>query len=298
MPVKDSSRRQFLKSSAALGGSLVLPLWLPSGRGGVAFAQRPPARAIPPNAFLRIAKDGSCTVVVKHLEIGQGTTTALPMLLAEELECDWARVRYELAPAGAEYVNLAWGVQGTGGSSGVSNSWEQLRTAGAQAREMLKQAAADQWKVKVADVRAEKGSVVGPGGRKLGYGQLAEAAAKLPVPEKVELKPAKDWKVIGKPMRRLDSAEKVNGKAVFGIDLQQENLHVALVTRQPAFGGDQYSLDAEGAKTVPGVTHVIELPSGVAVVARNFWAAKQGRDAIKVKWTPPKAGVSTEALAK
>lgn len=296
--MKAVNRRQFLKSSAALGGALVIGFWLP-GKGGRAFAQPQVQRTSPPNAFLRIDKDGTCTVFVKHLEFGQGVTTSLPMLVAEELECDWTRVRYALAPANPVYAHTAFGMQMTGGSSSVWNSWDQLRTVGAQARTMLMQAAADQWKVKLADVRADKGFVIGPGGKKLSYGQLAEAANKLPVPEKVDLKPAKDFKLIGKPTRRIDSLEKVNGKAVFGMDVKVPDLHVAVVRHAPVFGAKVKSFNADKVKNVAGVTHVVELPSGVAVVAKNFWSAKIGRDELTVEWDlGPNAQLSTEGLRK
>jgi isoquinoline 1-oxidoreductase beta subunit len=292
------NRRQFLKSSAALGGALVIGFWLPE-KGGRAFAQPQVQRTSPPNAFLRVDKDGTCTVFVKHLEFGQGVTTSLPMLVAEELECDWTKVRYALAPANPVYAHTAFGMQMTGGSSSVWNSWDQLRTVGAQARTMLMQAAADQWKVKLADVRADKGFVIGPGGKKLSYGQLAEAANKLPVPEKVDLKPAKDFKLIGKPTRRIDSLEKVNGKAVFGMDVKVPDLHVAVVLHPPVFGAKVKSFNADKVKNVPGVTHVVELASGVAVVAKNFWSAKVGRDELTVDWDlGPNAQLSTEGLRK
>lgn len=293
------TRRRFLKSSGALGGALVIGFTLPVGRGRFALAQQPPKKAISPNAFLRIGKDGSVTVLVKHLEFGQGVTTSLPMLVAEELDCDWSKVRGELAPAGPEYAHTAFGMQMTGGSSSVWNSYEQLRTVGAQARMMLMQAAADQWKGKLADVRTEKGFVLGPGGKRLSYGQLAEAAAKLPVPEKVALKDASDFKVIGKPTRRLDSADKVNGKAMFGLDVQRKNLHTALIAHPPVFGARLKGFDAEKVKSIPGVTHVVETSNGVAVVAKSFWAAKQGRDALKLDWDlGPNATLSTESLSK
>jgi len=268
-------------------------------RAGRAFAQPQVQRTAPPNAFLRIGKDGTCTVFVKHLEFGQGVTTSLPMLVAEELGCDWTKVRAELADAGAVYAHTAYGMQMTGGSSSVWNSWDQLRTVGAQARTMLMQAAADQWKVALSDVRVDKGFVLGPGGKKLSYGQLAEAAAKLPVPEKVELKAAKDFRIIGKPTRRIDSPEKVNGKAMFGLDVQRKDLHTVLVAHPPVFGAKVVKFNADKVKEVPGVTHVVELTSGVAVVARNFWAAKKGRDALTVDWDMgPNATLSTVALRK
>jgi isoquinoline 1-oxidoreductase beta subunit len=298
MTLKSVSRRRFLQSSAAVTGGLVLSFWLPGGGGRLAFAQAPQPPKVSPNAFLRIGKDGSITVLVKHLEIGQGVTTSLPMILCEELECDWSKVRYELAPAAPEYAHTMFGMQMTGGSSSVTNSYDQLRTVGAQARTMLMQAAAEQWKVKPADVRAEKGFVVGPGGKKLSYGQLAEAAARLPVPENVALKEPRSFTLIGKPTRRIDSLEKIDGKAKFGLDVQRKNLHTALVAHPPVFGARVKSLNADKVKAVPGVTHVVELSSGVAVVAQNFWAAKKGRDALEIQWDlGPNARLSTADLA-
>lgn len=287
------NRRSFLKASAAL----VIPFWLPPA--GRAFAQGAAPKPVNPNAFLRIGKDGWCTVLVKHLEFGQGVTTSLPMLVAEEADCDWAKVKVELAPAGPEYAHTAFGVQMTGGSSSVWNSYEQLRTAGAQARAMLMQAAADQWKVKVAEVRTEKGFVIGPGGKRLSYGQLAEAASKLPVPQKVALKDPKDFRIIGKPTRRLDSAEKVNGRAQFGLDVKRPNLHTAVVAHPPVFGATVARIDASKVKSISGATHVVQTSNGVAVVGKSFWAAKQGRDALQVEWDlGPNAALSTEALSK
>ena len=292
------SRRDFLKTTA-LSGALVIAFYLPLGGGRRAFAQQPPKAPVAPNAFLRIAKDGSCTVFVKHLEFGQGVTTSLPMLVAEELECDWGKVRAELAPAGPEYAHTMFGIQMTGGSSSVTNSYDQLRTVGAQARTMLMQAAADQWKVKLSDVRAEKGNIVGPGGKKLSYAQLAEAAAKVPVPQNVTLKQPKDFKVIGRPTRRLDSADKVSGKTQFGLDVQVKNLHTAVVAHPPVFGAKVKSFDADKVKAVNGVTHVVELRNGIAVVGRNFWAAKKGRDALVVEWElGHNANVSSAGLSQ
>ncbi len=285
------ARRKFLQSSAALGGGLVIGFYLPL-RDRLAHAQ-PAPKAVAPNAFLRIGKDGSVTVMVKHLEFGQGVMTSLPMLVAEELECDWSRVRSELAPAGAEYAHTMFGMQMTGGSSSVVNSWDQLRTVGAQARTMLVQAAANQWKVKPAECRAENGSVIGPGDKKLAFGALAEAAAKLPVPEKVVLKPAKDFKIIGKPTRRIDAPDKVNGKAKFGFDLTAKdipNLHVALVLHAPMIGGELASFNPDKLKGLTGITHVVETRQYVAVVGKNFWSVKRARDLIEAKWVvDPKA---------
>jgi isoquinoline 1-oxidoreductase beta subunit len=298
--MKTISRRRFLQSSSALAGALVIGFWLPEGKGRwSALAQDAKKIPVSPNAFLRIGKDGSVTVLVKHLEFGQGVTTSLPMLVAEELDCDWSKVRGELAPAGPEYVHTMFGIQMTGGSSSVVNSWEQMRTVGAQARTMLMQAAANQWKVKLTDVRAEKGFILGPGGKKASYGQLAESAAKLPIPEKVALKPEKDFKLIGKPTRRLDSADKVSGKAQFGLDVKRKDLHTALVAHPPVFGARVKSFDADKVKGIPGVTHVVQVSNGIAVVGRSFWAAKKGRDALVVDWDlGPNADLSTAALGK
>ena len=291
------SRRKFMQVSAAVAGALVIPVWLPEGVGRLARGQAAEKKPIPPNAFVRIGKDNTVTVMVKHLEFGQGVTTSLAMLVAEELECDWSKVRAELAPAAPEYAHTAFGMQMTGGSSSVWNSYDQLRTAGAQARMMLMQAAADQWKVPVAQVRAERGSILGPGGKHATYGQLAEAAAKLPVPEKPTLKDPRQFKLIGKPTRRLDSADKSSGRATFGLDVQRPNLHTAVVSHAPVFGAKMKSFNADKVKAVPGVTHVVELPNGVAVVAKSFWAAKQGRDALQVDWDlGPNASLSTTQL--
>ncbi len=295
--VANAARRRFLQSSAALGGVLVVGFLLPEGRGRFAYAADAKA-PIPPNAFVRIGKNGIVTVVVKHLEFGQGVTTSLPMILAEELECDWSKVRWELAPAAPEYAHTAFGIQMTGGSSSVSNSWDQLRVAGAQARTMLVQAAAKRWKAKPEACRAEKGFVLGPGKRRLSYGELTEAASRLPVPEKVELKPASRFERIGTATRRLDSREKASGKAVFGMDVKRKGLHTALLVRPPVFGARVKSLDADKVQKVPGVTHVINTPHGVAVVAEHFWAAKKGCEALEVEWDlGARADLSSAAIS-
>jgi isoquinoline 1-oxidoreductase beta subunit len=296
MSPKGTSRRAFLKSSAAIAGGLVIGFWLPE-RARLAHAQGAPKAPVHPNAFLRIAKDGTVTVMVKHLEFGQGVTTSLPMLVAEELECDWKKVRAELAPAAPEFAHTAFGMQMTGGSSSVSNSWTQLRTVGAQARTMLIAAAAQQWKVQPAACRAEKGFVIGPGSRKASFGSLAEAAARQSVPEKVALKDPKQFKLIGKATRRIDSTEKIDARTVFGLDLKRPDLHTALVMHPPVIGARVASINAEKVKSVPGVTHVVQLTHGVAVVARSFWAAKKGRDVLEVQWHPGAgATLATETM--
>ncbi|MFN8988090.1 MAG: molybdopterin cofactor-binding domain-containing protein [Burkholderiales bacterium] len=285
--VPKTSRRDFLKVSAATGGGLVIGFNLSLGNK-LALAQAAPAPNLnQPNAFLRIALDGTVTVQVKHLEFGQGVMTSLPMLLAEELKCDWTKIRAELAPAAPVYAHSSFGMQITGGSSSVSNSWEQLRTVGAMARTMLVTAAANRWKVAAGQCRAANGMVTGPGGKKAGYGELAEEAAKLPTPEKVALQLAKDFTIIGKPTRRIDAPAKVNGSARFGLDLtakQIPNLHTAVVAHPPIFGARVVKFNADKVNGIPGITHVVQLDSGIAVVAKSFWAAKVGRDALQIEW--------------
>jgi isoquinoline 1-oxidoreductase beta subunit len=297
---KPTTRRQFLKASAATAGGLVIGFNLPVGHR-LANAQPAPA-AIPPNAFLRIAKDGAVTVQVKHLEFGQGVMTSLPMLVAEELGCDWTKVRSELAPAAPAYAHTMFGMQMTGGSSSVANSFTQLRTAGAMARAMLVQAAAAQWKVDAAQCRIENGMVFGPGGRKAGIGEFAEAANALKAPEKVALKDPKDFIIIGKPTRRIDAPAKVNGTAKFGLDVtakQIPNLHTAVVKHPPMFGARVAKFDATKVHGIPGVTHVVQISNGVAVVAKSFWAAKKGRDQLDVTWNFDNAAkVSSADLQK
>ena len=277
------SRREFLKSTATLSTGLVVAFCMPVGLRR-AFAQdaKPPV-IVPPNAFVRIAPDNSVTILLKHSEMGQGVWTSLPMVLAEELECDWSHVRVEHAPAEAVYANAAFGMQGTGGSTSTWESFEQLRQAGATARALLIAAAAQKWNVLAIDCRTEKGYVIS-GSHKASYGELADAAAKLPIPNEITLKDAKDFTLIGKPVRRLDSKAKVSGTAEFGIDVKRPKIVIALITRAPVFGAKVKSFDASKAKAVPGVVDVVQVPSGVAVIGKHFWAAKQGRDALTIDW--------------
>ena len=280
------SRRNFLKSATAATGGLAIGFYLP-GATRIAAAQDAPKANTTPNAFLRIARDGSVTVQVKHLEFGQGVMTSLPMLVAEELDCDWSKVRAELAPAAPQFAHTMFGMQMTGGSSSVINSWTQMRTVGATARAMLVSAAAGKWKVNAADCRTANGVVIGPAGQKENYGALSDAANALPVPEGVKLKDASDFKIIGKPTRRIDAPAKVDGSAKFGLDVTAKmvpNLHTAVVLHPPIFGAKVKRFDAEKVKSVPGVTHVIQTTNGVAVVAKSFWSAKKGRDLLVVEW--------------
>jgi isoquinoline 1-oxidoreductase beta subunit len=294
------SRRAFLTRTAVAGGGLLLGLSLPAGVRR-AFAQEPAtaggaARPITPNAFLRIAPDDTVTILLKHSEMGQGVSTSMPMVVAEELECDWQKVRCEHAPADLVYAHTVFQVQMTGGSTSTWESFDQLRNAGAAAREMLVAAAAAQWGVPASECRAENGVVV-HGDRRLRYGELAAAAEKLAVPAAPKLKDPKDWKIIGKPMHRLDGPAKVTGQAEFGIDVRRPGLLTALVARSPWFGGKVRDFRPEKAKAVVGVVDVIEIPSGIAVVAENFWAARVGRDALHIEWTaPPASRLSSATL--
>jgi isoquinoline 1-oxidoreductase beta subunit len=297
--LKDVSRRQFFKTSAGGAASLVIGFYLP-GRSVLALTQEtsaPAAAKLPsPNAFLRIGADESVTVLLAHSEMGQGIWTTLPILIAEELECDWSKIRVEHAPAAPAYFHTAFGIQMTGGSTTTWSEFDRYRQAGALAREMLIQAAAAQWKVDPKSCRAEDGFVVHRG-KKLSFGKLAAAAQKLTPPSQVKLKSSKEWRRIGKATKRLDSPEKVTGRAEFGLDVRFPGLMTAVVARAPVFGGKVKSFRAEKTKAMPGVKAVVEVPSGVAVVAEHFWAAKVGRDALEVEWDlGPGSGLDTEKM--
>ncbi|HQZ31404.1 MAG TPA: xanthine dehydrogenase family protein molybdopterin-binding subunit [Arenimonas sp.] len=291
------SRRQFLKASALVGGGLVVAFVVPGGKR-LAFAQEAPAAAatLTPNAFLRIGADDSVSVLLAHSEMGQGIWTTLPMLIAEELDADWSKFRVEHAPAAPVYASTVFGMQGTGGSTTTWSEFDRYRQVGATARAMLVQAAAARFGVEASACRTENGAVIA-GSQRATYGELADDAGKLPVPANVALKAPADWKVIGKPTRRLDTPEKINGSAKFGMDVQFEGLKTAVVARAPVFGAKVKSFDAAPALAVPGVRKVVQVPSGVAVVADHFWAAKKGRDALSVDWDlGPNAGLDSAAL--
>ena len=279
----DDSRRSFLKAGAALGGGLVLGFSLPvSARAAPAAA---PAAVFNPNAWLRIAADGTVTLLMSKVEMGQGVHTSLPMLVAEELEVDVDAIRLEDAPPDKAYADPLMGFQATGGSTSVRGSWKPLREAGAAARMMLVAAAAETWKVQPAACRAENGAVTHTASkRRLTYGQLAAAAARQPVPAKIALKDAKRLKYLGHAVHRRDTPAKVDGSAVFGIDVKLPGLLTALFLPCPVFGGKPGKVDAAAAQAVKGVKHVFALDHGVAVVAEGFWAAKLGRDALRVQW--------------
>ncbi|MEB0135542.1 xanthine dehydrogenase family protein molybdopterin-binding subunit [Actimicrobium sp. CCC2.4] len=281
------SRRHFMKASSVVGGGLLLGFFVP-GMNKMANAQAPKA-VYAPNAFLRIAPDNTITVAVNRLEFGQGVNTSLPMLIAEELDCDWTLVRSELAPAAEVFKDPAFGMQMTGGSGTIAHSYTQYREIGATARAMLIAAAAQQWQVEPARCSTADGVVIGPGGKKASYGALADAAMKLPMPEKVVLKDPKNFKRIGKPTPRIDARAKSTGGQVFGIDASVPGMKVAVVARPPVFGGKVGKFDATKALAVKGVLAVLEVPtdrggSGVVVIADGYWPAKTGRDALVIDW--------------
>jgi isoquinoline 1-oxidoreductase beta subunit len=268
------------------------------GAGGAAFA---------PDAWIRVGEDGLVTVLVDRSEMGQGVSTALPMLVAEELDADWASMRYEFAPANEVYYNpLSEGGQVTGGSTAIRSAWRPLREAAARARLMLVAAAAARWGLAPDRCTTESGRVVAPDGRRLGYGEVAAAAALLPVPAAVTLKSPKQLRLIGTPVPRLDAPDKVTGRARFGMDAAPAGALTAVVARCPVFGGTLRSVNDAAARAVPGVKEVRRISSGVAVVAEGYWAALKGREALVLEWDEgplaslDDAGISArlEALAR
>jgi isoquinoline 1-oxidoreductase subunit beta len=291
-------RRGFLKAGVAGAAGLVVGFYLPGRFEATAEAAASSQAKL--NAWMLIGADDSVKIMIDKSEMGQGILTALCMIAAEELDCDWKKVHTEFAPAAKEYINPAFGVQGTGGSSSVRSSWDPLRKAGASARDMLLQAAAAQWNVDKASCRTENGAIYHDASkRKATYGSVAAAAAMLPVPENVPTKDPKNYRIIGKPTKRLDTPDKVNGVAEFGLDARRPGMMYAVVARCPVFGGKVASFDATKAKAVPGVKNVIQISSGVAVVADNTWSAMQGRRALDVKWDEgPHASLTNESITK
>jgi isoquinoline 1-oxidoreductase beta subunit len=283
------SRRDFLRNGAVLGGGLLIGFRVSAGGKrsgtGVSEAGGVPGEASP-NAYLRIAPDNTITVVLAHAEMGQGIWTTLPMLIADELDADWKDIRVEHSPVGKDWNHTVFGIQITGGSSTTWSEFDRYRMAGATARTVLVQAAARRWGV-AADGCTTASGYVTAGDKKASYGELAQEASALPKPEKVALRPASEWKYIGKGAKRLDGPAKANGTAKFGMDMQMPGLLTAVVAHAPAFGGTVRSFDATKAKAVPGVKQVVQIPTGVAVIADHFWAASQGRKALDIVWDTP-----------
>ncbi len=289
------TRRDLLKASAALGGALVIATYIPMS----VFAADAPAKLQPmPNAFIRIAPDNTVTVMIKHLDKGQGVTTGLTTIVAEELDADWGQMRAEFAPADVTlYKNLAFGIQGTGGSTSIANSWMQLRLAAAAAREMLVAAAAAQWNVPASEITVLAGVVEHKqSGKTSEFGALAASAAQLPVPQNPTLKDPKDFRLIGsRSVHRLDTPDKITGKTIYAMDVKRPNMVYAMLARAPKFGGTVKSVDLSAAKATAGVVDVVHVPMGVAVLGTTTWAAKQGRDALKIEWDYGKAETRSSA---
>jgi isoquinoline 1-oxidoreductase beta subunit len=292
------SRRKFLYVGAAASGGLLLSLSIPLARREAEAAD---ADDFVPNAFVRIDSDGQIVLTMPYVEMGQGTYTSIPMLIAEELEVDLKLVRLEHAPPNAKlYGNsLLAGVQATGGSTAIRAAWKPMREAGAVARTLFVSAAAKRWNVDPASCRAQSGEVLhAPTGRRLKYGELAADAARLPVPENVALKRPEDFTLIGRPAKRLDTPAKVNGTAVFGIDVRPPGVKIATLAQSPVFGGRVKSVDDTAAKAVKGVSQIVRLDDAVAVVADHMGAAKKGLAALAIEWDDgPHAKLSTADIA-
>jgi isoquinoline 1-oxidoreductase subunit beta len=294
----DLSRRGFLRAGAAAGGGLMLSLRLPFAKHEAEAAD---AHGFAPNAFIRIEGDGQVVLTMPYVEMGQGTYTSIPMLIAEELEVDLKQVRLEHAPPNEKlYGNpLLGGIQATGNSNAVRAAWQPLRQAGATARTMLVSAAAQRWNVDPASCRAQSGQVLhAPTGRRDRYGDLAADAARMPVPENVALKRPEEFKLIGTPAKRLDTPAKVNGTAVYGIDVRPPGVKIATLAQSPVFGGRVKSVNDAAAKAVKGVRQIVRLDDAVAVVADHMGAAKKGLAALVIEWNDgPHAKLNTEQIA-
>ena len=291
------SRRKLLQAGAAAGGGLLLSLSLPFSYGEAETAD---ADGFAPNAFIRIEGDGRIVLTMPYVEMGQGTYTSIPMLIAEELEVDLKQVQVEHAPPNEKlYGNpLLGGLQATGNSNAVRAAWQPLRQSGAIARSMLVSAAAKRWNVDPASCRAQSGEVLhAPTGRRIKYGALAAAAARMPVPESVMLKRPEDFKLIGTPAKRLDAPAKVNGTAVYGIDVRPPGVKIATLAQSPVFGGRVKSVDDTAAKAVKGVRQIVRLDDAVAVVADHMGAAKKGLAALVIEWDAgPHAKLNTNEI--
>ncbi len=280
------SRRAFLGGAAAGAVLLAFRLDLRGARaaeGGGPDLSKGPAQ---PNAFVRLGADDTVTVMIKHLDMGQGNTTGLTTILADELDADWGQMRVAFAPADAKlYANLLMGpVQGTGGSTAIANSWFQLRKAGAAARAMLVAAAAERWGVPASEITVSKGVLAHQSGKQGRFGAFAEAAAAKPVPQEPRLKSPAEWTLIGKGVPRIDSVAKTDGTAIYSLDIRRPGQVTALVAHPPRFGASVKRVDAEAAQGMPGVVAVVTIPTGVAVIARDTWTAMKAREALKIEW--------------
>ncbi len=279
------SRRNFLKNTALATGGLIVAFYLPIG-GSKAFAAAPEKalKIYPPNAFIQIAPDDSITLVINKLEMGQGVNTSMAQLIAEELECDWSKIKSVSAPVAAVYNHTQRPMQMTGGSSALKSSWDQHRKLGAGMREMLKTAAAQKWGVPVSEVKAASGQITHPTKGMLTYGELAEAANKIPLPENPTLKAPKDFKIIGQSMKRVDATDKSNGKAIFGMDVRIPNMLYAVIACPSILTAKIKSFDEKAARAVKGVVDVVKFGDRIAVLAKNTHVARVGRDALNAQF--------------
>jgi isoquinoline 1-oxidoreductase beta subunit len=297
---KPLNRRSFLKTSSIGATGLLIGFHFPKRHAAQTTASPDPHAPVPLNAWVHIGTNNVVTILIDKSEMGQGILTGLAMLAAEELGCDWKTIRTEFAPADQAYINPQFGVQGTGASSATRTSWIPLRKAGAAARMMLLETAAANWGVDKSECRAENGAILHVAtNRRAAYGTLAEAAAKLPVPQDIPLKDPKQFQIIGKPTHRLDTPGKVTGRTEFGIDVRRPGMLYAVVARCPVFGGKVASFDASRARAVRGVQDVIQISNGVAVVADNTWTAMAACKALDVKWDEgPNASLSSAAISR
>src|SRR5712691_3186435 len=281
-------RRGFLRVTAGAAGGLLVSLYLDLPAFAQEGNQTPPPKVYPPDAFVHVKPDGKILITVNRLEFGQGVQTALPMILADELDADWSEVIADLAPAADVYKDPLFGIQMVGGSGSIAHSFQQYRELGAKTRAMLVAAAADRWKVSTDQCRTENSVVYGPNGKSSRYAELANHAARQPVPENVGLKNPSQFRLIGKKVPRLDSRAKGDGSQKFGLDLDLPGMKIAVVAHPPVFGGRVKSVDDKEARSIAGVRDVFEIPlvkgSGVAIVADRFWTAKQARDRLKIDW--------------
>jgi len=276
------SRRSFIQITTAATGGLLISLYL--DKPSLMAQQPPPPKVYPPDAFVHVRRDGNVVITVNRLEFGQGVQTALPMILADEMDADWSKVIAELAPAADVYKDPLFGIQMVGGSGSIAHSFQQYRELGAKARAMLVAVAAERWKVTPDQCRTENSVVFGQGNRSARYAELADDAARQTVPQNVKLKNPSEFRIIGKRVPRLDSHAKCDGSQKFGLDLDLPGMKIALVAHPPVFGGRVKSIDDRDARSLEGVRDVFEIPTGVAVVADRFWTAKQARDRLKVDW--------------
>lgn len=302
--IKNVSRREFIQGSVVGGGALMIAFHSPIRAGKAIAAQAAEAEKsgsdkYPPNAFIRIDPNNTVTIQINKLEMGQGVNTSMAQLIAEELDCNWADVKSESCEVNSVYNHTAFGTQMTGGSSALISSYDQYRKIGATARAVILQAAADHWSVPLSSLKTESGKVIHSEKGSISYGELVAKAGNIPLPKEVKLKNPADFKIIGKSVPRVDAKDKSNGKAIFGMDVRVPNMLYAVIARPPVFGATLKSLEDSAAKKIQGVVEVVRLPNAVAVLGKNTYAAKMGRDALQIEWnTEGFDQLSSESILK